>query len=136
VRVALAGEDWLGVARVTFRAGLVDGLGDEPVDGLGLAFEGLKFELGAGLDDRKDPLLLVVGVVAAGVLAIAVELVPVVRLDVFFVGCDEADADAGGHACCEQGIMGLVLTPWLAVSRIMTTAIAATRTVGKMTAHK
>ena len=132
----MAGEEWLGVARVTFSAGLVDGLGGEPVDGLGLAFEGLKFELGAGLDDRNDPLLLVTGVVAAGVLAILAELAPFVRLDVFFADCDEEDADAGGHTCCEQGITGLVLAPLPAVSRITTTAIAVTRTVGKMTAQK
>jgi hypothetical protein len=48
--VALAG-DRLGVARTTFRPGLADGLGDEPDDALGLAFVGLKFELGAGLAD-------------------------------------------------------------------------------------
>lgn len=123
-------------------AGLADGLGDEPDDGLGPAFEGLKFELGAGLfevgaglDDPTD-VLLVAGVVATAGLVVPAELAPLVRLDVFFADCDAADPDAGGHACCEQGITGLVLAPLPAVSRITTTAIAVTRTVGKMTAQK
>jgi hypothetical protein len=131
-----------------FSAGLADGLGDEPDDGFGLAFEGLKFELGAGLfevgagpDDRTGALLLVAGVVVAVGLVVPAELAPLVRLDVFFADPDAADPDpgdpdAGGHACVEQGITGLVLTPLLAVSRTTTTAIAVTRTVGKMTAQK
>lgn len=124
-------------------AGLADGLGDEPDDGFGLAFEGLKFELGAGLfevgagpDDRTGALLLVAGVVVAAGLVVPAELAPLVRLDVFFADPDAAGPDAGGHACVEQGITGFVLTPLLAVSRTTTTAIAVTRTVGKMTAQK
>lgn len=124
------GEAWPGFVRTTFSPVPAAGLGDEPDGGLGLVFAGLKLELGAGLDDPRDALLLVAGVVPA-------ELAPVVRLDVFFADCDaEADVETGGHSCCEQGITGLVLTPLLAVSRTTITATAVTRTVGTMTAQK
>ena len=133
--MAPAREGWPGIARTTFSAGLADGLGDEPDDALGLAFAGLKLELGAGLADCGDVLLLAAGVVATAGLVPA-ELAPVVRLDVFFADCDAAGVDAGGHICCEQGTTGLVLTPLLAVSRMTITATAVNRTVGKMTAQK
>jgi hypothetical protein len=129
--VASIGEAWPGFVRTTFSPGPAAGLGDEPDEGLGLVFAGLKLELGAGLDDPRDVLLVVAGVV------VPAELAPVVRLDVFFADCDaEADVETGGHSCCEQGITGLVLTPLLAVSRTTITATAATRTVGRMTAQK
>ena len=116
--------------RTTFSPGPAAGLGDEPDEGLGLVFAGLKLELGAGLDDPRDVLLV------AGV-AVPAELAPVVRLDVFFADCDaEPDVETGGHSCCEQGITGLVLTPRLAVSRTTIIATAVTRTVGTMTAQK
>ncbi len=123
-------------------AGLADGLDDEPDDGLGPALEGLKFELGAGLFEvgagLADPAgaLLVAGVVVTAGLVVPAEVAPLVGLDVFFAGCDAAGPDAGGHACVEQGITALVLAPRPAVSRITTTPIAVTRTVGKMTAQK
>ena len=129
--MASIGEAWPGFVRTTFSPAPAAGLGDEPDEGLGLVFAGLKLELGAGLDDPRDALLLVAGVV------VPAELAPVVRLDVFFADCDaEADVETGGHSCCEQGITGLVLAPLLAVSRTTITATAATRTVGTMTAQK
>jgi hypothetical protein len=122
------------VARTTFRPGPAAGFGDEADEGLGLAFAGLRFELGAGLANCIGAVLPVAGVVTVR-LAVPAELALVVRLDVLFAD-RAAGVEAGGHSCCEQGIMALLLTPRLAVSRMTATASAVTRTVGKITAQK
>mgnify|MGYP003623117291 CR=1 FL=1 len=75
-------------------------------------------------------------VASAAGLVVAAELALAARLDVLFADGDAAGVDAGGHSCCEQGIMALPLIPLLEVSRMTTIASAVTRTVGKITAQK
>jgi hypothetical protein len=149
VRVALEPAGFFGpdAAPATLGPGLADGLGDRLDEELGLAFPGLEFELGEGLEDGPDVPLGVGAAVTVGpswraavVAALALVVAAAADVVVFFAGCvdppDGADVETGGQSCVEQGIMTLRLTPLLAVSRITTTASAVTRTVGKMTAQK
>lgn len=154
MRVALEPAGFFGpdAAPATLGPGLADGLGDRLDEELGLAFPGLEFELGEGLEDGPDVPLGVgaavtvwpswrAAVVAALALVLATPaLAPAADVVVFFAGCVDppagADVETGGQSCVEQGTMTLRLTPLLAVSRITTTASAVTRTVGKITAQK
>lgn len=143
----LAPVVWPAAARATLGPGLADGLGDRLDEELGLAFPGLEFELGEGLEDWPDVPLGVGSAVTVGprraavVAALALVLAPVAAVVVFFLaGCvdppGDGDVETDGHSCAEHGIMTLRLTPLLAVSRITTTASAVTSTVGRMTAQK
>jgi hypothetical protein len=116
--------------------GLTDGLGGELGDGL--AWAGLKFELGEGLDGR-----LAAGPradVAVGELesraVVCAALNPAADV-VLAVLADPVDPGAG-HICFGQVTMGLraSLLLVLAVSRIRATASATSTTVGKITAQK